>query len=65
MIPSEQEYKMPEMLKVLEGIPEFLVSVEMTTLDDAYVKAVKSAQPDEIDHIQKKKHLRRYKETTG
>lgn len=56
---------MPELLKTIEGIPELIVSVEVMTLEDSYVKAVKSAQPAEIEHIHKKKHLRIYNATQG
>jgi ABC-type multidrug transport system ATPase subunit len=62
-IPSDQEKRMPELLKTIEGIPELIVSVEVMTLEDSYVKAVKSAQPAEIEHIHKKKHLRIYNAT--
>lgn len=52
-------------LKKLEALDQVTIAIEPCTLEDAYVKALKSSQPEEIDHIHKNKHMRKLRETTG
>lgn len=41
MVPFEHESNMAQVLKQLEGFPDLSVALEMTSLEDAYLKIVK------------------------
>jgi hypothetical protein len=65
-IPSDTRYSIiSSLLKKLEVLEQVTVAIEPSTLEDAYVRALKSSQPEEIDHIQMNKHMRKLIETTG
>lgn len=42
MVPFEHEKKMSVLLKRLETFPDITVALEMTSLEDAYLKIVKA-----------------------
>lgn len=65
-VPSDQgDHRISALLKKFEELDGYTVSVESSTLEDSYNKAIKSTQSEEIDYIHKNKHLRKLRETTG
>jgi len=42
MVPFEHEKKMSELLRRLESFPDVTIALEMTSLEDAYLKIVKA-----------------------
>jgi hypothetical protein len=44
LIPTEHATKLSVLLKKLEQMPEIIVAVEMTSLEDAYLRIVKKDQ---------------------
>jgi ATP-binding cassette, subfamily A (ABC1), member 3 len=44
MVPFEHEKKMAELLRRLETFPDITIALEMTSLEDAYLKIVKAEQ---------------------
>lgn len=42
MVPFESELKMSDLLRKLESFPDIIIAVEITSLEDAYLKIVKA-----------------------
>jgi hypothetical protein len=45
MVPFENELKMSVLLRKLESFPDIIVAIEITSLEDAYLKIVKAETP--------------------
>ena len=49
MVPFESEAKQSVLLRKLESFPDVIVAVEITSLEDAYLKIVRAESPDKND----------------
>lgn len=68
MVPFEFDKRMSFLLKKLEAYTDILVSLEMTTLEDAYVKIVKALTPGDqkcYDNTKTKESIDAYRSTEG